>query len=96
MKGIVYRESIALVEEHFSIEVADDIITSSALSLGGAYTSVGTHPHQEMVALVTRLSEIARRGILDLLHYFGRHLFQRFLLIHSDFIKTQASAFELL
>jgi hypothetical protein len=96
MKGIVFREFIAMVEEHFSVEVADDIITSSALSSGGAYTSVGTYPHQEMVALVTRLSEITHRGIPDLLHHFGRHLFQRFLLIHPEFIKTQASAFELL
>ena len=55
MKGIVFREFIAMVESHYSIEIADGIISASNLSSAGAYTSVGTYPHQEMVELVSHL-----------------------------------------
>lgn len=96
MKGIVFREFIAMVENRYSIETADRIITASNLTSGGAYTSVGTYPHQEMVDLVTQLSAETNTPVADLLHHFGQYLFQRFSVIHPEFIKTQASAFELL
>lgn len=96
MKGIVFREFISMVENHYSIEMADRIITASAVSSHGAYTSVGTYPHQEMVDLVMQLSAETGSSVSQLLHTFGRHLFQRFHLIHPEFVKTQASAFELL
>ena len=96
MKGIVFREFISLVETQFSLETADHIIAASHLSSDGAYTTVGTYPHQEMVELVTHLSEATKISVKDLLHHFGRHLFQRFSEIHPEFVKTQASAFELL
>ena len=85
-----------MVESRYSIEVADHIITAANLSSGGAYTSVGTYPHQEMVDLVTHLSATTDTGVSELLNDFGRHLFKRFSVIHPEFVKTQASAFELL
>ena len=96
MKGIVFREFIAMVESQYSIETADHIITAANLSTGGAYTSVGTYPHQEMVDLVTHLSATTGTSVSDLLNTFGRHLFKRFSIIHPEFVKTQSSAFELL
>lgn len=96
MKGIVFREFIAMVEQRYSIEIADRIISASNLSSGGAYTSVGTYPHEEMLDLVTHLSAETDTPVTDLLFAFGRHLFQRFHTIHPEFVKTQASAFELL
>ena len=96
MKGIVFREFIAMVESHYSIEIADGIISASNLSSAGAYTSVGTYPHQEMVELVSRLSARTGVSIPELLNGFGRHLFTRFAVIHPEFVKTQTSAFELL
>lgn len=56
MKGVVFREFIAMVKSAYSVEVADRIISASNLSSDGAYTSVGTYPHQEMVELVKHLS----------------------------------------
>ena len=75
MKGIVFREFISLVETQFSLETADHIIAASHLSSDGAYTTVGTYPHQEMVELVTHLSEATKISVKDLLHHFGRHHF---------------------
>lgn len=96
MKGIVFREFISMVENQFSLEIADHIISASDLSSDGAYTSVGTYPHQEMIDLVTHLSAATRISVTDLLHHFGRHLFGRFSVIHPEYVKTHQSAFELL
>ena len=96
MKGIIFREFIGMVESSFSLEIADAIITASNLKTNGAYTSVGTYPHEEMVELVTHLAARTNISVPDLLRAFGHHLFDRFALIHPEYITTQASAFELL
>lgn len=96
MKGIVFREFIDMVESQFSLETADAIIAASKLSTGGAYTSVGTYPHEEMVDLVTHLSQETKMPVRDLLLHFGRHLFQRFAVVHPEHVLTYRSAFELL
>ncbi len=57
MKGIVFSEFIELVEEKFGLETVDTILDNSELSNGGAYTAVGTYPHQEMFILVKALSD---------------------------------------
>ena len=96
MKGIVFREFIQMVEDQFSIETADSIINSSSLASGGSYTSIGTYPHEEMLALVKQLSLRSGRSTSDLLRHFGRHLFHRFAMIHPQYVITHSSAFELL
>ena len=77
MKGIVFREFIEMVENEFSYEIADAIIAASELSTAGAYTSVGTYPHTEMVSLVVNLSKQTGQPVPALLNHFGRHLFKR-------------------
>lgn len=96
MKGIVFREFIDMVESQFSFETADAIISASKLSTGGAYTSVGTYPHEEMVDLVTHLSAETNIPVRDLLMHFGRHLFTRFAVVHPEHVLTYQSAFDLL
>lgn len=96
MKGIVFREFIDMVESQFSLETADAIIAASTLSTGGAYTSVGTYPHEEMVSLVTHLSRETKTPVRDLLMHFGRHLFQRFAVVHPEHVLSYQSAFDLL
>lgn len=96
MKGIVFREFIDMVENEFSLEIADAIITASELSTNGAYTSVGTYPHGEMVSLVTNLSQQTGQPVPALLHHFGRHLFKRFTVIHPQYVTNYHSAFQLL
>lgn len=96
MKGIVFREFIDMVESQFSFETADTIISASKLSTGGAYTSVGTYPHEEMLDLVTHLSHETKTPVRDLLMHFGRHLFKRFAVVHPEHVLSYQSAFELL
>ncbi len=96
MKGIVFREFIDMVESQFSAETADAIIQASALSTDGAYTSVGTYPHQEMVDLVSNLSTQTGISVPDLLQHFGRHLFGRFVEIHPNMTNAFSDVFSLL
>jgi hypothetical protein len=96
MKGVVFQEFIEMVETTFSAEMADQIIEASDLSTGGAYTSVGTYDHDEMVQLVVNLS--ARTGIAlpTLLRAFGKHLLGRFAAMYPKHFAGRTSTFELL
>ncbi|RJF97484.1 heme NO-binding domain-containing protein [Noviherbaspirillum saxi] len=94
MKGIVFREFINMVEESFSPDMADKIISSSKLTTAGAYTSVGNYDHREIVELVSHLSAATGTSVPDLLRAFGEHLFGRFAVLYPSHFAAQVSAFE--
>ncbi len=96
MKGLVFSEFIDFVEEIYSLEVVDDIIEASNLPSGGAYTSVGTYDHTEMLQLVTALSEKSNIPIPELVRSFGKHLFGRLVHAYPQFLAGIESSFEFL
>ncbi len=96
MKGIVFAEFLEMVEDSFSMEVADRIIEASDLESEGAYTSIGTYDHDEMVQLVTHLSQETKMSVPDLLHAFGKHLFGRFVAGYPQFFEGIDSTFTFL
>ena len=75
MKGMVFTNFLEMVEEQFSIDVVDVIIEESKIPSGGAYTTVGTYPHSEMVALLQALEKEVSIPIPDLLKFYGKYLF---------------------
>ena len=85
MKGVVFTEFLDMVEGLFSADMVDDIIEDSAVPSGGAYTSIGTYPHQEMVALIGALSQRSAMPVPDLLRAYGQHLFGRFYASYPSF-----------
>lgn len=93
MKGIVFTEFLEMVEQRFSPDLADDIIDAANLPSGGAYTAVGTYPHEEIVALVQALSARSGIGIPDLLRSFGQYLFGRFVVAYPGFFTAQRDTF---
>lgn len=78
MKGIVFTEFTDMVDDVFGMQTTETIIENSNLPSGGIYTSVGTYPHSEIVALVTNLSKETGVAISDLVRTFGKHLLGRF------------------
>lgn len=78
MKGVVFTEFMELVESRMGLDMLDRIITEAELPNDGAYTSVGTYDHAELVRLVMALSNATGMPIPALIHLFGQHLFQRF------------------
>ncbi len=96
MKGVVFTEFIEMVEDRFSIGVADKIIEASDLPSGGAYTAVGTYDYQELVQLVTNLSTATGIAVPDLVREFGRYLFGRFSIGYAHFFAGVESTFDFL
>lgn len=96
MKGIVFSELIEMVEDVFSPEIADQIISESDLPSGGAYTAVGTYDHAEVVTLVGKLSDLTGMSTEDLLKAFGKHLFSRFVVGYPLFFQDVDNSFSFL
>ena len=96
MKGVVFTEFIEMVEDTFSPTIADEMIDTARLASEGAYTSVGTYDHAEMVELVTRLSKITGIDVTTLLHKYGEYLFKVFVRGFPTFFEGANSAFDLL
>lgn len=96
MKGVVFTEFLEMVEDRFSREIADHIIVASDLPSGGAYTSIGTYDHTEMVQLVTQLSAATGTPVPVLVHTFGKYLFGRFAVLYPQLFEGVESAYSLL
>ncbi|MEL6347782.1 MAG: heme NO-binding domain-containing protein [Myxococcota bacterium] len=96
MKGMVFVELMDFIEDQFGFDVADNIIENADLSTGGAFTSVGTYPASDAVAIVVGLHEQTQLPIPDLLKTFGRHLFGQLAGAHPEFIEGVTSPFALL
>jgi hypothetical protein len=96
MKGLIFSEFLEYVESTYSANTVDDIIEACDLSTGGAYTAVGSYPHEEMVGLVAALSEQSGVSSSELLRKFGNYLFARLIEGFPHFTHNAGSTFELL
>lgn len=96
MKGIVFTEFLEFVEDNHGILVVDKIIEKSKLESGGIYSAVGTYKHEEIVQLVTHLSEELKIDIHALLKIYGEHFFNVLLASYPVFFKDQNDSFEFL
>lgn len=94
MKGVVFTEFMEMTESAFSADVLDRVITASGVPNGGAYTSVGTYDHREMVSLVVALSAETGRPVPELLRTFGHHLAGAFARAHPKFFDVSGGLFD--
>ncbi|RYF66353.1 MAG: hypothetical protein EOO39_23180 [Cytophagaceae bacterium] len=96
MKGIVFTGLLDMVEERYGYELVDELLTENDLPSGGAYTTIGTYDHAEMVTLVVALQKKTGLPIPDLLRTYGHYTFSSFSRSYQMFINQATSAFELL
>jgi hypothetical protein len=96
MKGIVFTEFLEMVSQRHGDDLVDDLIEDARLPHGGAYTSVGTYPHSEMVALVSAMSKRTGLQLNQLLEAFGHHLFGRFYVHFPHFMDNTTDALDFL
>jgi hypothetical protein len=81
MKGIVFVELLAMADTTFGEHVVDQVISEADLPSGGAYTTVGTYPCEELLRLIDGFSvhsgltgqELQRRFGHWMLQIFSRH-----------------------
>ncbi|MBX3469610.1 MAG: heme NO-binding domain-containing protein [Planctomycetes bacterium] len=96
MKGVVFTEFVEMVERSFSPEVMDRVLLRVAPASGGAYTSVGTYPFDEMMALVQGVAAEVGQEVPALLREFGRQLFTQFQQKFPEIFVEAADAFAFL
>ena len=85
-----------MVENTMGQEVADGLVDGCDLPSHGAYTSLGTYDHSEIVQLVSRLGDVTGTAVPDLLKTFGSHLLGRFAVLYPGFFSQAPTLFELL
>lgn len=77
MKGIIFTEFVELVEMTFGYGVANALLEGCDLPSGGAYTTVGTYDHEEILSLVGRLQKLTGTPAPDLFEAYGKYLFPK-------------------
>ena len=100
MKGIVFTELLEMVGEKFGSDMVDDIIEGANLPSGGAYTSVGTYNHEEILSLVSQLSLVSSIEVPILVKTFGQflfgRLFKRFIAGNPEFLERVKTTYDFL
>jgi hypothetical protein len=96
MKGIVFTEFLEMVEEEFGLETVDFIIYKSELKSKGIYTSIGTYDFNEMLSLISNLSEKVNVPVQDLIYAYGLYFFKVLHSHHPDIIKYYKTPIDLL
>lgn len=96
MLGIVFTNLVEMVETTFSYELADEILTEADLSTGGAYTSVGLYPFDDIVKIVTALAEKTEIPADTLIYEFGKYLFVKLIEGHQDMMTGKEDLFDIL
>lgn len=96
MKGIIFTEMIEMVESVFSIEVMEQVFDECELESGGVYTSVGTYPYEDLLQIVTKLSELTKTPVNNLVMAYGDYLFGRFTQLYPQMFEGVTCPLEFL
>lgn len=96
MKGIVFTEYLAFAENLVGEDVVEDVIEACKLPSGGAYTTVGTYDHAEIVILTKAFSEHTGIDDQDLGRMFGVYLGEVFQRKFSQFFAEADTLFDFL
>ena len=70
MKGIVFNLLERVVVDEHGEDVWDDLIDAAGVT--GAYTSLGSYPDAELMALVTAAADALALAADDVVRWFGR------------------------
>ena len=95
MKGIVFTNFFEMVEEKLGFELVDQLIERTALATDGAYTTIGTYDHKELLALVGNLHKLTDVPVNDLLMSYGQYLFPKLMLIDPGMVAQFSGSFDL-
>ena len=96
MLGIIFTNLVEMIETEISAEMADEILDEAELSTDGAYTSVGHYPFEDVLAIVTLLSEKTDTPIPDLIFAFGQYLFPKLVAGHQHILPENVNLMDLL
>ena len=87
MKGIIFSLFNQLVEEKWSLEIWENLLDDVNPASGGAYTSAGNYPDDELFALIGALSKKTNLSVEDLVTAYGRYLLGELAKLYSSFFE---------
>jgi len=96
MKGIVFVELLAMADEAFGEDVVDNLIETSDLPSGGAYTAVGDYPCEELITIVQGLSRQSGISKEELQRLFGHKMMESFKTHYPHFFENRSGSLEML
>lgn len=96
MKGVVFTTFNDMVEKNIGIDVWDTILDAVNPESQGIYTSVEDFPDEELIAMVTKLSELTGTPVLELVTAFGQYLFHALAMKHPVFVDEKNDFLEFL
>lgn len=96
MKGIVFVELLAMAEDTFGEEVVDRVIDAAALASGGAFTSVGNYPCEELMTLIRGFSTHSGIPGAELQRLFGHWMMQSFDRHYPQFFSGRGGSLDML
>jgi hypothetical protein len=85
MKGVVFNTLGEMVEEKLGIEVWDQALLTADPASGGSYTAAGSYDDEELLQIVTTLSEMSGVAVPQLIHDFGVFLLGAFARRYPQF-----------
>lgn len=75
MRGLVFTEFLEFAETVAGPEMVETMLDSVPLESGGAYTTVGTYDHDELLSMLGFLNQATGQEVSDMVRAFGQHLF---------------------
>ncbi len=96
MKGIIFTELSRMVEQNYGMALWNEILDEVKPESQGIYVATVTYSDQELVDLLTYLSDKLKTPTTELLYQFGTYLFPIFAKKYSVFIPENGTLKEFL
>lgn len=96
MKGIIFTEFLAFVEDRHGDDFVDDLIFHAKLPGKGVYTSVGTYEFSELAKLLSLYCQLTESKAPNTLRLFGEYLVGAFHRKWPDIFASYGGTIELL
>lgn len=96
MRGLVFTEFLDFVEKTAGPEMVETMLESCNLASGGAYTSVGTYDHEEILNMLAFLNQATGQDVSDMVTAFGRNLFAQLAVHHPAIVQSSETLLDFL
>ena len=96
MRGLVFTEFLDFVETAAGPVMVEEMLDSCDLVSGGAYTTVGTYDHQEILKMLVFLNTATGQAVSEMVIAFGQHLFGQLVEHHPDIVQDGVALLDFL
>ncbi|MBB36863.1 MAG: hypothetical protein CME88_06190 [Hirschia sp.] len=96
MLGLAFTGFASMLDEEYSFDFTEDVLSAVPTSTGGAYTAFGSYPSFEMKALINELAERTGRTHSELYLDLGRFIVSNLAGRYSHHFKSSSEPFAFL